>query len=99
MHHGSDAVQQSTSGSLVTGAHSPQPNVAISARLNVLLLLLFLIFCEQIRLVEGRDRPIDRLAKNVILFGEQDQGEGEVSERVKVSIDVELGVVRENASR
>ncbi|CAM9158107.1 unnamed protein product [Ascophyllum nodosum] len=33
---------------------------------------------SKIRLVEGRDRPIDRLAKNVILFGEQDKGEEEV---------------------
>lgn len=35
-------------------------------------------YCEQIRLVEGRDRPIDRLAKNVLLFGEQDEGEDDV---------------------
>lgn len=36
---------------------------------------------RQIRLVEGRDRPIDRLAKNVLLFGQQDEGEVDVSER------------------
>lgn len=36
-------------------------------------------WCEQIRLVEGRDRPIDRLAKNVLLFGQQDEGEADVS--------------------
>lgn len=36
------------------------------------------VCCEQIRLVEGRDRPIDRLAKNVLLFGEQDEGEDDV---------------------
>eukprot|EP00904_Undaria_pinnatifida_P005010 jgi/Undpi1/1639/HiC_scaffold_11.g05029.m1 len=33
---------------------------------------------SKIRLVEGRDRPIDRLAKNVLLFGEQDAGEEDV---------------------
>lgn len=37
------------------------------------------MLCLQIRLVEGRDRPIDRLAKNVLLFGEQDAGEEDVS--------------------
>lgn len=29
--------------------------------------------------MEGRDRPIDRLAKNVLLFGQQDEGEVDVS--------------------
>ncbi|CAM9859257.1 unnamed protein product, partial [Hapterophycus canaliculatus] len=33
---------------------------------------------SKIRLVEGRDRPIDRLAKNVLLFGQQDEGEADV---------------------
>ncbi|CAM9269242.1 unnamed protein product [Scytosiphon promiscuus] len=33
---------------------------------------------SKIRLVEGRDRPIDRLAKNVLLFGQQDEGEVDV---------------------
>eukprot|EP00903_Cladosiphon_okamuranus_P015664 g14466.t1 len=33
---------------------------------------------SKIRLVEGRDRPIDRLAKNVLLFGQQDKGEVDV---------------------
>lgn len=28
--------------------------------------------------MEGRDRPIDRLAKNILLFGEQDEGEEDV---------------------
>lgn len=36
------------------------------------------LFGLKIRLVEGRDRPIDRLAKNVLLFGEQDAGEEDV---------------------
>lgn len=29
--------------------------------------------------MEGRDRPIDRLAKNVLLYGERDDGEDDVS--------------------
>lgn len=41
--------------------------------------VLLLVFGVQIRLVEGRDRPIDRLAKNVLLFGERGEGEDEVS--------------------
>lgn len=44
-----------------------------------LLCVLVLTWYEQIRLVEGRDRPIDRLAKNVLLFGQQDEGEADVS--------------------
>ncbi|CAM9983823.1 unnamed protein product [Ectocarpus sp. 12 AP-2014] len=45
---------------------------------------------SKIRLVEGRDRPIDRLAKNVILFGEQDQGEGEVGIKYGGKGDVDV---------
>ncbi|CAM9186514.1 unnamed protein product [Pylaiella littoralis] len=33
---------------------------------------------SKIRLVEGRDRPIDRLAKNTLLYGEKDEGEVDV---------------------
>lgn len=46
---------------------------------DAVLLVGTCAWCEQIRLVEGRDRPIDRLAKNVLLFGQQDEGEVDVS--------------------
>lgn len=54
--------------------------------------LVYFAFCGQIRLVEGRDRPIDRLAKNVLLYGEQDQGEGDVSlESIRKAVGCRFG--------
>lgn len=65
-------------------AHS-QPDAPLAscfcrrARRLSLLRVRTCAWCVQIRLVEGRDRPIDRLAKNVLLFGQQDAGEVDVS--------------------
>ena len=62
----------------VAKSHHPIYRVCRETLRLSLMWVLTLGF-EQIRLVEGRDRPIDRLAKNVLLFGQQDEGEVDVS--------------------